>query len=29
MIILYWLAGVACAGLFIYLLAALWRAEEF
>lgn len=26
---LYLLAGLACAGLFIYLVVALWRAEEF
>jgi K+-transporting ATPase KdpF subunit len=26
---LYWLAGLACAGLLAYLLVALWRAEEF
>lgn len=26
---LYWLAGLCCAGLFIYLVVALWRAEEF
>ena len=29
MILLYWLAGMACSALFVYLLAALWRAEEF
>jgi len=29
MIALYWLAGLVTAGLFVYLLAALWRAEEF
>ena len=29
MIALYWLAGLATAGLFVYLLVALWRAEEF
>ncbi len=26
---LYWLAGLLSAGLFVYLLIALWRAEEF
>jgi K+-transporting ATPase KdpF subunit len=26
---LYWLAGLSCAGLFVYLVVALWRAEEF
>ncbi|RZI57908.1 MAG: K(+)-transporting ATPase subunit F [Rubrivivax sp.] len=26
---LYWLTGLISAGLFVYLLAALWRAEEF
>ncbi len=26
---LYWLAGLVSAGLFVYLLIALWRAEEF
>lgn len=26
---LYWLAGLVSAGLFIYLIVALWRAEEF
>ncbi len=26
---LYWLTGLVCAGLFVYLLIALWRAEEF
>ena len=26
---LYWLSGLACAGLFVYLIVALWRAEEF
>ena len=29
MIALYWLAGLVTAGLFVYLLEALWRAEEF
>ena len=23
---LYWLTGLLCAGLFVYLLIALWRA---
>ncbi|HEY1091039.1 MAG TPA: potassium-transporting ATPase subunit F [Burkholderiaceae bacterium] len=27
--LLYWAAGLATAGLFVYLLIALWRAEEF
>ena len=26
---LYWLTGLVSAGLFVYLLVALWRAEEF
>ncbi len=26
---LYWLSGLAAAGLFVYLLYALLRAEEF
>lgn len=26
---LYWLAGGLSVGLFVYLLIALWRAEEF
>ncbi len=26
---LYWFTGLATAGLFVYLLIALWRAEEF
>ena len=26
---LYWLSGLISAGLFVYLLVALWRAEEF
>jgi len=26
---LYWLTGLISAGLFVYLLIALWRAEEF
>ncbi|MFX1678526.1 MULTISPECIES: K(+)-transporting ATPase subunit F [unclassified Roseateles] len=26
---LYWLTGLISAGLFVYLLVALWRAEEF
>lgn len=26
---LYWLAGPVSAGLFVYLVVALWRAEEF
>jgi len=26
---LYWLTGSLSAGLFVYLLVALWRAEEF
>ncbi|MBO9685535.1 MULTISPECIES: K(+)-transporting ATPase subunit F [Roseateles] len=26
---LYWLTGLLSAGLFVYLLIALWRAEEF
>ncbi|OWQ45793.1 K(+)-transporting ATPase subunit F [Roseateles chitinivorans] len=26
---LYWLTGSISAGLFVYLLVALWRAEEF
>ena len=25
---LYWAAGLATLGLFVYLLIALWRAEE-
>ncbi|OWQ85718.1 potassium-transporting ATPase subunit F [Roseateles aquatilis] len=25
---LYWLTGLISAGLFVYLLIALWRAEE-
>ena len=29
MIALYWLSGLAAAGLFIYLVVALVRAEEF
>ncbi|WP_092948330.1 K(+)-transporting ATPase subunit F [Roseateles sp. YR242] len=26
---LYWLTGLVSAGLFVYLLVALWRAERF
>ncbi|MDT8999409.1 K(+)-transporting ATPase subunit F [Paucibacter sp. APW11] len=26
---LYWLSGLAAAGLFVYLVVALLRAEEF
>jgi K+-transporting ATPase KdpF subunit len=26
---LYWLTGLISAGLFVYLLIALWRAEAF
>jgi len=26
---LYWLSGLTAAGLFVYLLVALLRAEEF
>lgn len=26
---LYWLSGLAAAGLFVYLIVALVRAEEF
>ena len=26
---LYWLSGLAAAGLFIYLIVALLRAEDF
>lgn len=26
---LYWLSGLAAAGLFIYLVVALLRAEDF
>ncbi len=26
---LYWLTGLISAALFVYLLAALWRAERF
>ena len=26
---LYWLTGLLSTGLFVYLLIALWRAEEF
>lgn len=29
MIALYWLSGLAAAGLFVYLVVALVRAEEF
>ncbi|MBV8501335.1 MAG: K(+)-transporting ATPase subunit F [Paucibacter sp.] len=24
----YWIAGLVTVGLFVYLLVALWRAEE-
>ncbi|MBT9495213.1 MAG: K(+)-transporting ATPase subunit F [Paucibacter sp.] len=26
---LYWMSGIAAAGLFVYLVVALLRAEEF
>lgn len=26
---LYWLTGLVSAGLLVYLLVALWRAERF
>jgi K+-transporting ATPase KdpF subunit len=26
---LYWITGVLTAALFVYLLVALWRAEDF
>ena len=26
--LLYWACGLATAGLFVYLVVALWRAEE-
>ncbi|MBV8125125.1 MAG: K(+)-transporting ATPase subunit F [Burkholderiaceae bacterium] len=29
MMLLYWLSGLAAAGLFVYLVYALLRAEEF
>lgn len=29
MSVLYWLSGIAAAGLFVYLVVALLRAEEF
>lgn len=29
MIALYWLSGLAAAGLFVYLVVALVRADEF
>lgn len=29
MTLLYALTGLVSAGLFIYLLAALWKAEDF
>ena len=29
MIALYWLSGLAAAGLLVYLVVALVRAEEF
>jgi len=29
MIALYWLSGLAAAGLFVYLVVALVRAEDF
>jgi K+-transporting ATPase KdpF subunit len=29
MSLLYWISGLVAAGLFAYLLVALFRAEEF
>jgi len=29
MSLLYWICGLVAAGLFIYLLVAMFRAEEF
>ncbi|XHS76539.1 K(+)-transporting ATPase subunit F [Burkholderiaceae bacterium UC74_6] len=29
MTILYWISGLVAAGLFVYLLVAMFRAEEF
>ncbi len=26
---LYWVTGLLSAGLFVYLVVALWRAEKF
>lgn len=26
---LYWITGLVSAALFVYLLVALWRAEDF
>jgi K+-transporting ATPase KdpF subunit len=26
---LYWITGAVAAALFVYLLVALWRAEDF
>lgn len=26
---LYWITGLVSAGLLVYLLVALWRAEDF
>ncbi|UXH80492.1 K(+)-transporting ATPase subunit F [Roseateles amylovorans] len=26
---LYWVTGLVSAGLFVYLVVALWRAEKF
>ncbi|MEH0168440.1 potassium-transporting ATPase subunit F [Paucibacter sp. JuS9] len=26
--VLYWACGLATGGLFVYLVVALWRAEE-
>ncbi|WP_077036251.1 K(+)-transporting ATPase subunit F [Pelomonas sp. KK5] len=29
MTLLYWICGLVAAGLFVYLLVAMFRAEEF
>ena len=29
MSLLYWISGLVAAGLFVYLLVAMFRAEEF
>jgi len=29
MIALYWISGLVAAGLFVYLVYAMFRAEEF
>lgn len=29
MSLLYWISGLVAAGLFVYLLYAMFRAEEF